>query len=532
MRETVYHGGPILTMDAAAPRAGALLTAGDRVIAAGDLKDVMSLAEDPLMVDLEGRTLMPAFVDAHSHMAGMGLYAQRCDLEGCEDLEELLERIRRYRLEKGLVHGELIRCRGYDPALMKEGRHPDAALLDSLGIDNPVCCVHQSGHMLACNTAAMRAAGVDDSFVCPPGGYAARDEHGRLTGYFEEAAQAPVSRVFETFSSAQIEEAILEAQDYYLRRGVTTIQDGSGCGPERFACFERLAEAGRLKADVVVYIGHRPEYADFWRYAKERYGGAYRGHLKLGGIKLVLDGSPQARTAWMRRPYEGGDPDYRGYPAFSDEYVLDVLCRSIDAGLQPLAHCNGDAAAEQFLSAWERAVRLKGHGQELRPVMIHAQTVGYDQLDRMGAVGMMPSFFIGHCYFWGDTHLKNFGKERGMRISPVNAAMDRGLPFSFHQDSPVTKPDMLFSVWCAAERLTRSGVRIGPENRVSAFDALTGVTRGAAYGYFEEDVKGVLKPGAFADLVLLDRDPAAVPPGEIKNIKVLKTICKGAELLP
>ncbi len=530
MKETVFYGGPILTMDTGLPRVEALLVEGDRLKAAGSLRDVTAAAKAPAMEDLNGQTLMPAFIDGHSHMAGMGLFTQRCDLVGCTDFDDMLDRIRRFRLEKGLTHGELIRARGYDPALMKENRHPDAALLDSLGFDNPICCAHQSGHMMGCNTAAMKLAGVDDDHVFPEGGYAARDEHGHLTGYFEETAQTEITKYFETYTDQQIEDAILESQDYYLKQGVTTIQDGSSNSPERFACYEHLAESGKLKADVVVYITHKPEDADFWEYAKGRYGGKYRNHLKLGGIKLVLDGSPQARTAWMRKPYEGGDPDYCGYPTFTDDYVFDALCRAIDAGLQPLAHCNGDAASEQFLSMWEKAIKLKGHGKELRPVMIHAQTVGYDQLDRMGAVGMMPSFFIGHCYFWGDTHLRNFGKERGSRISPVKAAMDRGLPYDFHQDCPVTRPEMLHSVWCAVNRMTRSGVCIGPENRIDPYDALIGITRGAAYSYFEENEKGVLLSGAYADLVLLDQDPTSVPPMEIKDIKVLETICKGETL--
>ncbi len=526
MKETLYFGGPILTMVPEKPEAEALLVSDGRIAAAGSLEELKFRAGAPELVDLKGHALMPSFIDAHSHMASMGLSSLRCDLTGCESFDEMLERLSRYRLERGLTHGEPVLGRGYDTALLKEGRHPDASVLDRLGFDNPVLATHRSGHMSACNTRAMELAGIGDGTVFPPGGVAARDEKGRLTGYFEETAQNPLTQAFSAFSEERQEQAILRAQDYYLERGITTIQDGSSNEPQRFACYERLAESGKLKADVVAYITHKPGFEDFWRDAAAKYGGACRNHLKLGGIKLVLDGSPQAKTAWMRKPYEG-EESYRGYPIFSDEYVLDALCRAIDAGLQPLAHCNGDAAAEQFLSMWEKAVKIKGRGPELRPVMIHAQTVGYDQLDRMKAVGMMPSFFIGHCWFWGDTHLENFGEERGRRISPVRAAMERGLVCSFHQDCPVTEPDMLMSVWCAVMRLTRSGVCIGPENRIGVSEALACVTRGAAYSYFEENEKGILAPGAFADLVILDRSPLAVPPMEIKDIRILETVMRG-----
>ena len=197
--------------------------------------------------------------------------------------------------------------------------------------------------------------------------------------------------------------------------------------------------------------------------------------------------------------------------------------RAAEHGLQPIAHCNGDAASEQFLSVWEKLYQEDPRRAALRPVMVHAQTVGYDQLARMAKCGMMASFFVGHCFYWGDTHLKNFG-ERGWRISPVAQALAEGVPFNFHQDSPVTPPDMLHSIWCAVNRMTRNGICIGEENRISCYDALIAATQGGAYAYFEEDTKGILKPGAAADLVILSEDPTAVSPDRIKDIKIDRTI--------
>ena len=152
------------------------------------------------------------------------------------------------------------------------------------------------------------------------------------------------------------------------------------------------------------------------------------------------------------------------------EKVEEIIRRAVEQNIQPIMHCNGDAAAQQFIDQWEAAVQAAGHGTELRPIMVHAQTVGFDQLDRMKALGMHPSFFVGHCWFWGDTHLKNFG-DRGQRISPVRAALDRGLTPNFHQDCPVTRPEMLHSIWCAVNRVTRNGVKIGPDQAVTPMEA-------------------------------------------------------------
>ena len=526
MERTIWYGGNILTMNREYPRCEAVLVEKGKISAVGTRSELQAMAPDALFRDLGGRTLMPAFVDGHSHMSGVGLALQKCDLAGCRSFEELLERIRTFREKHDLTHGEVIHCRGYDPAIMEEGQHPTAALLDSLGFDNPIGCTHASGHVAVYNTVAMRRCGVDDSYVPPEGGFAGRDADGHLTGYFEERAMAPFSEGLGKATDAEVEKAILDAQDYYLSNGITTIQDGSGNGAARIAIYRRLAEEGKLKADVVVYIQPDPQDPGYWEETIRTWGNRmYHRHLKLGGIKLMLDGSPQARTAWMRKPYEG-ESEYCGYPVRPDEWVRRVLENAIRAGLQPLAHCNGDAAAQQFLDQWEAAVKSVGHGTELRPVMVHAQTVGMDQLDRMKGLGMLPSFFVGHCWFWGDVHMKNFG-ERAQHISPVQSALNRGLIPNFHQDAPVTPPNMIHSVWCAVNRITRNGVRVGASEAVSPYEALIAATHGGAYSYFEEDTKGILRPGAVADLVVRDADPTGVEPEKIREIRVLETVKDG-----
>ncbi len=523
MARKLYFGGKILTMDREKPEAEALLTENGKILAVGSVSELENFEAE--RVDLLGKTMMPAFVDGHSHLCSTGLNLTKyCSLVGASGIDEILERIKAFIESRNIKNGEAVICKGYDLAVMKEGRHPTAADLDCLGVDNPIACIHRSGHVAVYNTVAMQKAGVlDDEYTCPAGGFAARDENGRLNGYFEETAKQAFSPVFfESVEKDERKKAILAAQDYYLKYGYATVQDGSANTKEALEALQELAEEGKLKLDIVAYIGASGTDPTFWEKATLWNKGNYRNHLKIGGVKLFLDGSPQVRTAWMRAPYEG-ETEYRGYPTLTDEELERRMRRAIECGFQPIAHCNGDAASEQFLSLWEKLCQEDPKRAELRPVMVHSQTVGYDQLARMAKCGMMASFFVGHCFYWGDTHLKNFG-ERGWRISPVGQALAEGVPFNFHQDSPITPPDMLHSIWCAVNRLTRNGVCIGKENRISCYDALIAATRGGAYAYFEEDTKGVIKAGAVADFVILSEDPTAISPNRIKDIKVERTI--------
>lgn len=524
MKKTLYYGGSILTMDKTAPRAEALLTENGKIVAVGRYDDLKEAGGSPF--DLAGRTLMPAFVDGHSHFLGYGIdKLKNCDLSGCASLDELLLRIRKFRESRGLTHGEPISCRGYDPEEMRERRHPDAALLDALGFDNPIACTHISGHVAVYNTVAMKAAGVlDGNYVCPAGGFAGRDENGNLTGYFEETAKHVFAKLFTSKDpNKEMRDAALLAQGLYLKNGYATVQDGSENGASHIEAFHSLSASGALKLDVVAYLSPRKQYAELRRALLAEYGSGYRGHLKLGGCKTFLDGSPQARTAWLSKPYEG-EREYCGYPTVTDETLAFRIGAALDEGLQIMAHCNGDAASEQFIRVFKAEAERRGLlGRDLRPVMIHAQTVRYDQLQRMKPLTMMPSFFVGHCHYWGDTHLRNLG-ERGRHISPTGWATELGIPFSLHQDCPVTPPDMLHSIHCAVNRVTRSGAHLDAENRISVYDALIAATRGGAYQYFEENEKGVLRSGAYADLILLDRDPTSVDPTELKDLRVEMTV--------
>ena len=243
----------------------------------------------------------------------------------------------------------------------------------------------------------------------------------------------------------------------------------------------------------------------------------------------MLDGSPQGRTAWLTKPYTAGPPgapeEYVAYPMTQPAYYKENVAKLIEADIPVLAHANGDAAIDLMIEGIDEA--LGGRQKDHRSVTIHAQLTREDQLDAMKRLGIVPSFFAAHPYFWGDWHRLSFGDERAMRISPMRSARNRDLPFTIHNDAPVVPPDMMRLIEIAMGRKTRAGVVLGADQVLDFDEALYAVTLGSAYAYFEEDEKGSITPGKRADLVILGRDPKQVPLDEISEIPIVETIARG-----
>ena len=225
----------------------------------------------------------------------------------------------------------------------------------------------------------------------------------------------------------------------------------------------------------------------------------------------------------MRTPYID-DKEYYGYGTMNDEDVKKDVESAYEEKLQILAHCNGDKAAEQYINAIKSTNKNIG---EIRPVLIHGQLLGTDQLKEVKENGIIPSFFIAHIYHWGDIHIKNFGFERASKISPAGSAIQNDIKFTFHQDAPVIEPNMFETIWCAVNRKTKEGKVLGEDEEISVLDAIKAVTINSAYQYFEEDYKGSIKEGKFADLIIVDKNPLNVEKEEIRNVKVLETIKSG-----
>lgn len=512
---TIYTGGDILTLTGKQPQA--VLVEDGVIRALGDLTDMPAGCKKE---HLAGGTLMPAFIDGHSHLTAYAQTLGLAHLEGARSFRQIEERLRKFMAEDG-GEGWVIGF-GYDHNQLQEGRHPDRALLDQISPDRPLMVTHQSGHMGVMNSLALAAAGISAQTPDPEGGRIGRDSQGQPTGYAEETAFLQASASVPAPGPQALMRQLERAQRAYLKYGIATAQDGK-TGKDEWALLQGAAGQGRLLMDVVAYadITQAPDLPQ----EKSQYVKRYVNHLKLGGYKMFLDGSPQGRTAWLSQPYLSGEAGYRGYPTLADDKAQAYMDKAEKEDIQMLAHCNGDAAAQQMIDCYRRS--LAKYHRPIRPVMIHAQLLRPDQMKEMADLGMIASFFTAHTWYWGDAHRSNLGNERALRISAAHSALEKGLPFTFHQDTPVIEPNMLETVWCAVNRVSRTGADMGQGQRISAEQALKAVTVNAAWQVFEEGEKGAIEPGMRADLVVLSHNPMKINPERIKEIQVSKTIVGG-----
>lgn len=530
--KTIYYGGSILTMENQNDCPEAICVEDGYIKKIGRYDEVLVYAgTDANLVNLEGKCLMPSFIDPHSHIAMNGQMALFADLSTCNNFSDIESTMRAYVEANQITPDQVAVGFGYDHNFLDEQTHPDKFVLDRVSETVPILILHTSGHLGCCNSVMLELARVDSTTQDPQGGkYGRMENSSEPNGYLEETAMMGTQAVMGSRVKPDIVKMLSAMQKAYIENGVTTAQEGAGS--EQYLGLLRMADMQNiLKMDVVVYPVVGNDIEDICAKNADLLC-KYNKHLKIGGYKMILDGSPQGRSAWMSQPYLGGEEGYCGYPWLSDEDACKYATLAVKNNMQILTHCNGDAASEQFLNAYEKALEVYNTSdkKELRPVMIHCQTVRNDQLDRMAEINMIPSIFVGHVYYWGDVHMKNFGPERGHHISPVKDALDRGLVINFHQDTPITRPNMLHSVWCAVNRMSREGNVIGENQKVDVYTALKAVTINAAYQYFEEDSKGSIKEGKRADLVILDRNPLNVPAMEIKDIIVLETIKDGVTI--
>ncbi|MCC5884901.1 MAG: amidohydrolase [Gammaproteobacteria bacterium] len=528
--DTLYVGRHILTMDAATGPVTAVAVAGETIAWVGDRNDWRGHAGE--VVELGERALLPGFIDAHGHLSFLARTLSLANLAPppvgpVTDIPSLKMAMADYIAARNIARGEWVVGTGYDDSLIAEQRHPDRDDLDAVSTEHPIALVHVSGHLMATNSMALRKAGITAKTPNPPGGVIRRrSDSDEPDGVLEETAMGPLTGLF-LGDGGLTAKAINAALDEYARFGVTTVQD-SAASWELHALLAAIAADTGLKLDVLLFpVGMDGHFA----IPQGVELGSYRDRLQVAGTKLMLDGSPQGKTAYLSEPYhvppQGLPDDYRGYPVMTNERAKALIAQYLASGIPMQIHANGDAAADMLIDGVAAAL-AQTPVDDHRTVMIHAQTVRDDQLDRMQTLGIIPSFFAAHVFYWGDWHRDSvLGPERAARISPTASSLRRGLPFTLHNDAPIVPPDMLRLIWAATHRETRSGQILGETQRISILDALRAVTINAAHQSFEEDQKGTLTPGKQADLLVLSANPLDTDPEALLELEVLRTVSRG-----
>jgi len=360
----------------------------------------------------------------------------------------------------------------------------------------------------------------------------------------EPGSQEPSGLLFETaflpiFSKLpgpgpdEMLELIRTGQELYARQGITTAQEGATM-KEQLDLLRVAAARGLLEIDVVA-LPFITEIEKVFAGQPPRADKDYSGRLRIGGVKIVADGSPQGKTSWFTTPYLTGGPtgekNWRGEPTFKQAELNAMVQQVYDGGAPLFVHVNGDAAIDAFLEA-HRAAAADDPARPRGTVGVHSQFIRRDQLEKYKAWSITPSFFTIHCFYFGDAHVANRGPAEADFISPLKTARELGLRPSNHTDFNVAPLDQIFTIHTAVNRVSRSGRVLGEGERVTPLEALEAVTIDGARQYGEQGRKGSLEPGKLADLVILSGNPLTVEPAAIKEIRVVETIKEGKTIWP
>ena len=540
LQQTLYYGGDIITMAGETPSyVEAVVQREGEIIFTGSKEEAMTLYSGKVEeMDLKGKTMLPGFVDGHGHVFNVGLQAASANLLPPPDgggnsvkaiqniLKDWIKENQDFITSTGWVIGF-----GYDDSQLD--RYPTKEDLDAVSTDIPIYIIHQSGHLSVVNSKGLELAGYSADTKDPKGGKIRRvSGSDEPSGVLEEVAHFMVliTKILPQMTPELQDGMLVKGQELYASFGYTTAQEGRSTS-DGTATMERAAEKDALILDIVSYV----DILSNRDAANSKYQGlTYTNKYRIGGVKLNLDGSPQGKTAWLSHPYfipPAGEPaDYHGYESMTDEEAYKHVADAYQNNLQILAHCNGDSAIDQYIAAVSKANKEFGNNDR-RTVIIHAQTAREDQLDSFVAEQMWPSFFPMHTFYWGDYHVNSvLGEERAYKISPTNTAYKKGLKFTSHHDAPVALPSSIRVLSATVTRMSRSGVVIGPDERISPYLALKALTDWAAYQHFEEKTKGTIEKGKVADFVILDKNPLKIEPSDLQNLEVMETIKGGASI--
>ena len=532
----VFTGGTVLTVDNDFSEAEAIAIRGNRILSVGTDGEVRATAgKDAFVVDLAGKTVLPGFIDAHTHVIAGSVVDAVMDYVGMakySTVAEVLEHIAGRAADTPA--GAWLVFRNFDPAVQDGLDELTFADLDPISTDHPIFVFNASGHLAYANSKAFEVAGVPDDVENPPGAEFVRDDENNLTGVMKNnVAFLQVLGAYPSLGTTEPVDAVVDLLSKWSQHGLTTVSElsfgGLSQSPADTEVLLGAVASGRLPARIRAY----PFYtigAEAWDAAGVGPGtGNAIG--RVAGYKLVADGSNQGFTGLQREPYI--DSDNYGLAYTPREELIEIAVDRASKGWHLAIHGNGDAAIDNVLDACE-AVRDAGIDMSLvRARIEHCSILHDDQIARMKELGVSASFLIGHVHYWGVAMRDDvFGEDKAQLLDRCKSVEDAGVGFTLHSDFMVTDPVPLHMIEMAVTRKTwkEPDYVLAPQERISVETAIRAVTSEAAWQLFSDHEVGTLEPGKFADMVILDQDPRSVDPDALKEIKVLETWMDGRQV--
>jgi predicted amidohydrolase YtcJ len=526
-RTTYYTHGRIYTNNPSEPWAEAMAVAEGRITCIGKLSHVLldcgGSQENAETIDLHGQFLMPGFNDAHVHLGSAAEDALAVPLNAVPSVEEMQK-----RLADAVSHhkaGEWITGGGWDHTLWADQRFPNRQQLDAVSPKNPVILTHISGHVAVANSLALKSAEIDKTTPNPPGGEIEHDALGEPTGMLKEGAAMNLVRVrIPDPTPEQRRHGIELVLENVARNGVTSVQDNSAW--EDFQVYQQLKEEGRLTVRITEWLPFNASFDELQN--RRAQGGTKDPWLKTGALKAVTDGALGSRTAAMLEPYSD-DPSSTGIFTYDAEKLEEMAVQRDKAGFQLAFHAIGDRANRIALDVFE-AVEKRNGSRDRRDRIEHAQVVAPMDFERFKQLKVIASMQPSHQTTdmrWAEDRV---GHERIHGAYAWATMLRNGVQLAFGTDYPVEPISPFRGLYaCVTRERPDGGPRKGwePQEKISLEDCIRAYTSGSAYAQFEEGKKGELKPGEFADFVILSSDITKIPPSEYTKTQVVRTVVGG-----
>ena len=530
--KTAYYNGQVYTGEGFAQ---AFIIESGLFSAVGSNEEILSEQYDE-KIDLEGRFVCAGFNDSHMHLLNFGQFLKVAHLnEHTSSLQDLLDYIKEFREENNINGDQWLQGRGWNQDYFSDvERMITRDDIDKVVSDIPVKLTRACGHCCVVNSRALELAGIDENTVSSEGGAIGR-ENGRLNGLFFDNAIDLVANRVPVPGKDEIREMILSACKALNGYGITSVQSDDYCVFSDLP-YEVISEIYRQLADeglLTVRVNEQANFTDLNKYIESvkngNITGSGNGLYRIGPLKLLGDGSLGGRTAWLSRPYED-DPSTCGFPLFSDKFMNEIIDYANSHDMQVAVHAIGDRCLDQVLDAIEGALKNNPR-KDHRHGIVHCQISRPDQLERIARLNLhvyVQSVFLDY-----DNHIvyARAGKELGDSSYSWKTLMNKGVRVSNGSDAPVELPDVLKGIECGVTRTSLDGT--GPYLEKEAFsvkEALDSFTVNGAYASFEEDVKGKIKKGQYADFTVLAENPFEINKKKIHEIEVLETYMDGRQV--